>query len=191
MRIQIRDMIDMRAAVSVLTLALGIAAGTAQPYPSAVTADHPIAYWRLQETSGTIAHDTCRRPIMAASPTSCSDQPGYINAAEPAELSVAFGGPAGQSTDSYVGGIPLDFASAVNTNFSVEAWVNGSGEASGAGIVGKGTGGGGEEFFLDCGGSGTRVSVLHSQCGRHGATTPAARWCPTAIGTTWSACAMR
>ena len=33
-------------------------------YPSAVLADQPIAYWRLNETSGTIAHDSSR--IVAA-----------------------------------------------------------------------------------------------------------------------------
>ena len=81
MRIQIRDIVDVRGAVSVLTLALGIAAGTAQPYPIAVTADHPIAYWRLQETSGTIAHD-----IAGSHNGSFTNvvlgQPGYITSAE-------------------------------------------------------------------------------------------------------------
>ena len=150
MRIQKNVILRAREAVAALTLALAVAAGTAQPYPTAVLADHPIAYWRLQETSGTIAHDIAGS-YNGVFTNVLVGQTGYTNGSNPTELAVAFGSPAGQSADSFVGGIPLDVASAGNTNFSVEAWVNGYGQATGAGIVGKGPGGGGEEFFLDCG----------------------------------------
>src|ERR1700733_7686028 len=38
-------------AASALTL-------QAQPYPAAVLADHPTAFWQLNETSGTVAYDS-------------------------------------------------------------------------------------------------------------------------------------
>ena len=153
MRMQTNSIVPPAGALAALTIALGIAAATAQPYPTAVLADHPIAYLRLQETTGSIAHDSVGS-YNGGFTNVLLGQPGYTNGADPAELAVAFGNPAGQSSDSYVGGIPLDVASAGNTNFSVEAWVNGFAQINGAAIVGKGPGGGGEEFFLDCGGSG-------------------------------------
>ncbi|MGD0262837.1 MAG: LamG-like jellyroll fold domain-containing protein [Verrucomicrobiota bacterium] len=154
MKLQKNIILGARGTVAALSLALGVAAATAQPYPTAVLADNPIAYWRLQETSGTIAQDSSITGTNSGVYTNVLlGQPGYINVANPAELAVAFGSPAGYSADSYAGGIPLDVASAVNTSFSVEAWVNGGAQAGGAGIVGKGSGGA-EEFFLDCGASG-------------------------------------
>ena len=181
MRIGKNVIVEMRGTVATLTLlALGIAAATAQPYPSAVLADHPIAYWRLQESSGTIAHDIAGS-YNGGFTNVLLGQPGYISAADPTERAVAFGSSAGQSADSYVGGIPLDVASAGNTNFSVEAWVNGSGEASGAGIVGKGTGAGGEEFFLDCGGTSTAFrffirNALGTAYNASGTVVPDGNW---------------
>jgi hypothetical protein len=130
----------------------------AQPYPSAVLGDNPVAYWRLEETSGTIAYDSSAAGTNNGIYTNAAlDQTGYAEG-----LATEFGySPAtdtnasaifGESFDSYVSGMPIDFASTSNTSFSLEAWVNGSyqGEAS-AGIVGKGWGGGGEECYLDCG----------------------------------------
>ncbi|HEY3913701.1 MAG TPA: LamG-like jellyroll fold domain-containing protein [Verrucomicrobiae bacterium] len=133
-----------------LLLAASVATIQAQPYPSAVLADHPTAYWRLQETTGTVADDSAGSDNGFYTNVFLGQQ-GFTNS-NPDELSAVFGVSAGYGSDSYVGGMTLDFASTTNTAFSAEAWVNGSG-LSGAGIVGKGWGGGGEEFYLDLGGS--------------------------------------
>jgi len=137
-----------------LGLSLGVSTSEAQPYSNTVAADHPIAYWRLQETSGAAAHDSIGGYNGGFTNVSLG-QLGYRIGADPTALAIGVGSGAGQLNNSYVGGIPLDLSSTVNTNFSIEAWVNCSGVAGGAGIVGKGTGAGGEEFFLDCGGTGT------------------------------------
>jgi hypothetical protein len=139
-----------------MTMALLLAAGTlslqAQTYPAAVLSNNPAGYWRLQETSGTVAADSSASGSYGGSYTNAVlGQPGFFPSSNPTEVSAEFGGVAGYSTDSYVGGIPLDLASTSNEEFSVEAWVNGGyGQVAGAGIVGKGPGGS-EEFFLDCG----------------------------------------
>ncbi len=136
----------------------------AQPYPSTVLGDNPIAYWRLSETSGTAAIDSSAAGTNTGSYTNVAlGQTGYASGvasqygyspATDASASAGFGTVDGVSSNSYVSGMPLDFASSSNTAFSAEAWVNGASETSGAGIVGKGWGGG-EEFFIDCGGTGT------------------------------------
>jgi hypothetical protein len=131
-------------------LAAGIATVEAQPYPAAVLADHPEAYWRLQETSGTVAHDSAGSDNGFYTNVALAQQ-GFTNS-NPAELAAGFGGLYGVSENSYVGGMTLDLASTTNTAFSAEAWVNGYGPTGGA-IVGKGWGGGGEEFYIDCGGA--------------------------------------
>ncbi|HEX4120634.1 MAG TPA: LamG-like jellyroll fold domain-containing protein, partial [Verrucomicrobiae bacterium] len=128
-----------------------IATVEAQPYPTAVLADHPTAYWRLQETTGTNALDSAGSDNGYYTNVVLGQQ-GFTNS-NPAELAAEFGPSTGFSTDSYVGGMTLDEASSANTAFSAEAWINGGGPPS-AGIVGKGWGGGGEEFYLDLGGSG-------------------------------------
>ena len=57
----------------------------------------------------------------------------------------------GFSTDSYVSGMPLDFATLTGTGvFSAEAWAIGGSQVAGAAIVGKGPGSG-EEFYIDWG----------------------------------------
>lgn len=142
------------SGVAALALSLGTSTSEAQLYPNAVAADHPIAYWRLQETGGAVAHDSAGA-YNGGFTNVLLGQPGYRNGADPAALAVGVGGVASQANNSYVGGISLDLSSSANTNFSVEAWVNSGGVIGGAGIVGKGTGNGGEEFFLDCGGPGT------------------------------------
>jgi hypothetical protein len=127
-------------------------------YAQTVVADNPIAYWRLNETSGTVAHDSWGGhdgQFFSAS----LGLPGYnTNDSDPA---VGFGTLA--STDSYVGNIQgIDFSTfANNATFSVEAWIKAGAQAAGAGIVTEGYGSGGEQFNLDTGGTGNgfRFSV--------------------------------
>jgi hypothetical protein len=137
-------------AAFALVMSCGVSSLTASPYSTAVQADHPIAYWQLNETSGTIAHDIAGT-FNGTYTNALVGQPGYTLGSDPAALAASFGNPAGQTQDSDVGGIALDLASGANTAFSAEAWVNGSGQMPGAGIVGKGPSVG-EEFYLDCGG---------------------------------------
>ncbi len=139
-----------RVAAAAAVLSCGVWSATADPYSTAILADHPIAFWELNETSGTVANDSAGT-FSGFYTNALIDQPGYTLGSDPTNLSVAFGSAAGQFSDSYVGGLALDFATSGNGVFSAEAWVNGGSQVSGAGIVGKGTGGSHEEFYLDCG----------------------------------------
>jgi hypothetical protein len=117
-------------------------------YAQTVLADNPMAYWRLNETNGTVARDsvgghdgTYYNTVLGV--------PGYNT--NDTDTAVQFGNPI--TTDSYVGDINgIDFAATTNTaTFSVEAWVNGGIQATDAGIVTYGYGSGGEQFNLDTG----------------------------------------
>src|SRR5262249_37525529 len=120
----------------------------AYPFVQLVLGDHPVGYWRLDELSGTIAHDYAG----TNNGTYTNAQLGQagnnlIDTHKAAKFGIL------SSANSYVAGIPIDFTSATNRAFSVEAWVNGGAQTTAAGIVTKGTGGGGEQFDLDCGGT--------------------------------------
>jgi hypothetical protein len=155
-----------RSSSFVLTacaLAAAISA-TAQPYPTAVVADGPAAYWKLNEATGTVAADSAGTDNGSYT-NGLLNQQGYAQGvasfysyspATDSSASAEFGTQAGFVSDSYVGGLTLDLASTTNTAFTLEAWVNGTvPQNNGAGIVGKGYGAGGEEAYLDCGGSGS------------------------------------
>ncbi len=151
-------------------------------YAQVVMADNPIAYWRLDETNGTVAHDSVGGhdgQYLSAN----LGFPGY-NPKDP-NTAVEFGTNRVNSvaiTDSYVGNIfGIDFSTFVNNaTFSVEAWVNGEGmaQASGAGIVTYGYGGGGEQFNLDCGSGSSSfrfsirdaINIAHNANGNIGAS---------------------
>jgi hypothetical protein len=47
----------------------------------------------------------------------------------------------------------INFATSGSATFSIEAWVNAGAQSADNGLVTKGTGGGGEQFNLDCGGA--------------------------------------
>ena len=122
-------------------------------YVQAVSADNPIAYWRLNETNGTIAHDYVGGhdgQYFAAT----LGQSGYNT--NDTDTAVRFGLLA--STDSYVGNIQgIDFSAFLNNaTFSVEAWVNGGLQSGDVGIVTFGYGSGGEQFNLDTGNGSSR-----------------------------------
>jgi hypothetical protein len=117
-------------------------------YGGAIIADGPVAYWRLGESSGTVAHDYYGGhdgTYFAAT----LGQPGY-SSIDP-DTAAAFSGASG----SYVGNIngsQINFSG--HTNFTLEAWVNGQpGQAEEATIIAKGIGGSGttatEQFSID------------------------------------------
>jgi len=126
-------------------LALTTVLPPSYPYGKAVLADNPLGYWRLDETNGTVARD-----IFGANNGAYTNallgQPG--NALVSSHTAASFGSVS--NINSYVGGIPIGFATAGNAAFSVECWVNGGAQATDSGIITRGNGGS-EQFNLDCG----------------------------------------
>jgi len=117
-------------------------------YGGAIIADGPVAYWRLDESSGSVAHDYYGGhdgTYFAAT----LGQPGY-SSIDP-DTAAGFAGGSG----SYVGNIDgnqINFTG--HTNFTLEAWVNGQpGQAEESTIIAKGIGGSGttatEQFSID------------------------------------------
>ncbi|HEU5124798.1 MAG TPA: LamG-like jellyroll fold domain-containing protein [Verrucomicrobiae bacterium] len=119
------------------------------PFAQSVLANNPIGYWRLDELSGNIAYDYAGGNNGVYNNTQLA-QPGH-NVLD-SHTSARFG--LLSSINSYVGGIPIDFGNTTNGTFTIEAWVNGGSQSTDAGLVTRGTGGGGEQFNLDCGGPG-------------------------------------
>ncbi len=125
-------------------------------YGSAVIADSPISYWRVDEASGSVANDYVGGNNGKYFNVTL-DQPGY--SVIDSDTAVTVSG----SPDSYVGNIngnpnvagPVINFQGANQSFSLEAWVNGPAQASGSAIIAKGTGGNGttanEQFCLDIG----------------------------------------
>jgi hypothetical protein len=143
------------SATSILSVLTFVPAPT-NPYPQAVIADNPVSYWRLGETNepsnGTAAFDYLggRNGMYSNVLVGVS---GYRPAYD-ANTAVLFGT---NRPNSYVASIPgIDFArpSPNNAAFSIECWVLGAinQQTNDAGVVTKGTGAGGEQFNLDCGG---------------------------------------
>jgi Concanavalin A-like lectin/glucanases superfamily/Immunoglobulin domain/Immunoglobulin I-set domain len=155
---------------------LTVVAAPTQPYPAAVLANSPIAYFRLNETdntagnNGAVANDY--RGGHSGSYSNVFLQVDGYNPTSDSDKAAQFG--AYGAADNYVGNISdLDFSTPTNASvsFSIEAWVNGSVQATDAGIVTKGAGGGGEQFNLDTGGGTVhsfRFFVRDAGGGTHG-----------------------
>jgi hypothetical protein len=130
------------ALLSVLPLA---SAG----YAAVVLADHPMAYWRLDEPEGApVAYDRVgghngnyNNVTLGLTGHNLFDQ----------DTAARFG----PGTNSFVGDIEgIDFSIAgTNGAFSLECWVKGGSQQ--LGIITKGAGFGGEQFALDSVGSST------------------------------------
>jgi hypothetical protein len=126
-------------------VSLTVISAPTYPYAKEVLADQPLGYWRLDERSGTVAHDYMAGNNGIYSHTTLG-QPGY-NLLD-SHTAARFGIPS--SANSYAGGIAADFATADSAAFSIEAWVNGKAQSSDCGLVAKGARGS-EQFSLDCG----------------------------------------
>jgi hypothetical protein len=136
-------------------------------YAQTILADNPLSYWRLDETNGTVAHD-CVGGHDGQFINATMGLAGYSQ--NDPDTAAGFG--TISSTDSYVGNIQgIDFGTfGNNAAFSIEAWVNGGTQTSGAGIVTYGYGSGGEQFNLDTGnGTNFRFSVRDSTNTAHNA----------------------
>ena len=119
-------------------------------YVSTVLSDHPIAYFRLDETNGTIGYDYAGGNNGNYYGSYELDQPGY-SVVDP-DPAVTFSGTVG----SYLGDIGATTINFPGTSaeFTIEAWANGpANEVSDAPVIAKGTGGNGglesEQFTID------------------------------------------
>ncbi|EEF57646.1 glycoside hydrolase family 76 protein [Pedosphaera parvula] len=129
---------------------LTVVSSPTYPLAQTILADHPLGYWRLDETSGTVAHDYISGNNGIYSSKVLLGQTGD-NLVD-THKSARFGFLA--TSNSCVTNIIADFATTGNATFSVEAWVNGGSQTTDAGLITKGYGNGGEQFNLDCGGGG-------------------------------------
>jgi len=155
---------------------LTVAPTPSYPLGQAIVADHPLGYWRLDETSGTVAHDYVAGNNGIYSKVLLG-QPG--DKLVGTNKAARFGFLA--TTDSCVSNVPIDFATTGNAVFSVEVWANGGAQTTDAGLITKGYGSGGEQFNLDCGGGGHafRFFVRDAGGGVHAATSsvvPNSQW---------------
>ncbi len=124
-------------------------------YGSNILADGPIAYWRLDEFSGTNAFDLVGSHDGQYFNVTQHVHPGYSVIDSDNAISVS------GSPNSYVGNIngnpnvsgPVINFEGTNASFTLEAWVNGPAQPGGSAIIAKGTGDNGttanEQFCLD------------------------------------------
>lgn len=138
-------------------------------YPQAVMNSGPVGYWRLGETSG-IAVDGASAAglpqqgsqngtytgILAANLSQSGPQPGtIINGQTLAGFEInnaatRFAGNSDNGDDVVIIPDPGQFNFITNRAFTLEAWVNGPPtQESGAAIISKGFGGGGEQWTID------------------------------------------
>jgi hypothetical protein len=117
-------------------------------YGGAVVASGPIAFWRLDETNGSIAHDEIGGNDGTYLNVTLGQLPGY-SVLDSNETAVAFNG-----LNSYVriSGTAINFTG--HTNFTLEAWVKApAGLANESTIMVKGVGSTGtphsEQFDVD------------------------------------------
>jgi len=128
-------------------VSLTVVPAPAYPFGQLVLSDHALGYWRLNETSGAIAHDYVAGDNGTFTSKVLLGQPG--NNLVDTHAAAGFG--TLLSSNSCVTNMTVDFSTTGNANFTVEAWANGGSQTTDAGIITKGYGGGGEQFNLDCG----------------------------------------
>jgi hypothetical protein len=132
-----------------------VLADPSAPYPLAVLGDHPVDFWRLDESSGSTGYDYVGGNNGFYTNVSLGG-PGYTSRfnpnTDPNETAADFAGIT--TNNSYLGWIPslVNFGAAANSSqaFSIEAWINASQSPDNAGIVSLGYGGA-EQFCLDLG----------------------------------------
>ena len=157
-------------------VSLSVIPAPTAPYAKTILSDTPLAYWRLDETNGSVAYDYLGG-YNGVYTNVALGLAGY-NSLDP-DTAAGFG--TVTATNSFVGGIGVDFAGAGAVTFSAEAWVKGSAQTGGAGIIAKGTGGGGEEFAIDTGSGGGKFRIyVRDQAGAahnaNGTIAPDGNW---------------
>ncbi len=148
------------SSTSLSPITVSVLADPTAPYPVRVLADHPIAYFRLDETdngsgnNGVTGYDYAGGFNGSYSNTVLS-QFGYDPATDP-DTAATFGG-----IDSYLGDnstyLSFGAPSGSNVQFSVEAWaISAFPQSTDAGLVTIGYGNGGEQIDLDTGGTASK-----------------------------------
>jgi hypothetical protein len=136
------------------------------PYPLAVLASSPMAYYRLNENpddgagdNGVTAYDNAGGYNGVYSNAFLA-QPGYNIYTDPGNFAAEFGDyPSVNPYNDFAGNVPgfVNFGTTNggNSQFTVEAWMTQYKYVKGTGnsILGIGYGNGGEQFILDTGGS--------------------------------------
>jgi hypothetical protein len=151
------------------------------PYAATVMADGPVAFLPLNEgpdngagNDGTTAYDYAGGhdgfyTNAVINQQGNPDTNGFDISAEFGTIQDLTVPSVVVPQDNYVGGISgVSFAAPTNTDssFSVEAWVSlNANTVGGAGVVAMGTGGGGEEFALDMGGTGNAFRFYYRVAG--------------------------
>jgi uncharacterized delta-60 repeat protein len=128
------------------------------PYLLAVLALHPLAFWRLDETNGFTAYDTIHgydgayTNVILGQPGHVSTEPGKTG---PSKLAAQFGLANGTPSIVSIPKLDLSVPNGGNGKFAVALWLRaGAVSKRGDAIISKGYAGGGEQFCLDCGGTG-------------------------------------
>ncbi|HEV7925622.1 MAG TPA: hypothetical protein VGR14_09710 [Verrucomicrobiae bacterium] len=114
--------VNTSGSITSSPVAVTLESSPTAPYPAAVLNDNPLAFWRLDETTGTTAYDLLNNFYDGTyHNVQLGVFPGYNSFSDSNEPAAEFNP---TSTASDVSGIPLDLASTNATDFSVEAWIN-------------------------------------------------------------------
>jgi hypothetical protein len=146
--------------VSSLILPSSLIAASASLYSLTVLSNHPVAYWRLDESNGSlVAHDSAgghdcvctnvQLGLAGYNPTDSDSAAGF-------GLLALTNSYAGEMDNSGVGISNLDFSQPAGSNaeFSIEAWEKADLQDTNGAIIAKGYGNGGEQFDFDFGKAG-------------------------------------
>lgn len=151
------------ASPAVATASLTVVAAPADYYGTTILGDNPIAFWRLDEPANSSTANDYVGGHNATYNSAVNGWPGFRPITFPSETSTVFGtngvtsASVALENNNTGNDVPfIDFATGPNAEFSVEAWVQAppGQNTSGAGIVSRGYGNGGEQFVLDTGGGG-------------------------------------
>lgn len=180
---------SLRPGTNVLAVEVHQASALGAAYPQAVLNSDPVGYWRLGETAG-LALDSASASgppqagaqngsfagFLATNLAQAGPRPGDTVGGAPLagfesdNRAPRFSGNADGGDDVVIVSDPGVFNFATNRQFTLEAWVNGpASQESGAPILCKGTGGGGEQYCIDVFGGNYRFYVRDS-----GGTVPVA-----------------
>src|ERR1017187_7337386 len=165
----ITNLYSTNAPSAFSTISVAVLTRPTAPYPVAVLNDHPVDYFRLDESPDNAAGDNglpaydYAGGLNASYTNAVIAQPGYDSLfspqTDPSETGATFGNFA--NPNSFAGNVSsfLNFATTNGSSaaFSVETWLNGGlCQPLSAGIVTLGYGNGGEQFNLDTGNTGSK-----------------------------------
>jgi len=143
-------------------------------YAAAVMASRPVAYWRFETTNGHAADESHSEGLQdgvftGLAPTNrmaFGPRPGesvngrFFAGFDAGNMATRFAGNLDGGNDVMTASDSTAFDFSSGAGFTLEAWVNGPAtQESGAAIIARGTGGGGEQYALDVHGGRYRLFV--------------------------------